>query len=231
MIAHLMKNRMVRTLSLWPKCLMALAIIGVTILDAAPSAKTGGPTRTLNQTTIHQAYRDGEFERVTQTLQSFISQNPILSSKDSVFVAKHLAVIYAANPQTREKGKYYMYRMLESDPHADLVDMFVSDDVDAAFEKVRKEFKSQHPAAYQRPSGRALTDNDAGTTRISTSTKDDKAPIAMPAKSEIGQSKKSNAVWWWVAGGAVAVGAGIATAVVIQGNEAEPGETHKVQLK
>ena len=40
--------------------------------------------------------------------------------------AKHLAVVYTANPQTREKGKYFMRRLPALLPTAKLVDMYVS---------------------------------------------------------------------------------------------------------
>jgi hypothetical protein len=206
-----------------------LAIAGASLSEAASLVASNSSTRGLNQAAVHQAYRDGEFEKVTQAIQAFTTQNPSFSAMDSVFVAKHLAVIYAANPQTREKGKYYMYRMLESDPHAELVDMFVSDDVDAAFEKVRKEFKSQHPDAYSKTPKGSQSDIGTAPVEVSTPSKSERSPIPMPAKSEI-RERKSNTVWWWVAGGAVAVGAGIATAMVIQGNETQSGDVHKVKF-
>ena len=31
----------------------------------------------------------------------------------SVVIAKYLGVVYAANPDSREKGKYWLYRMLQ----------------------------------------------------------------------------------------------------------------------
>jgi hypothetical protein len=49
-------------------------------------------------------------------------------------------VVYSASPETREKGRYYMMRLLELVPTAKLIDMFVSDEIDRIFEKVREEF-------------------------------------------------------------------------------------------
>ena len=55
-------------------------------------------------------------------------------------IAKHLAGVYSAHPATREKGRYYMHRLLELVPSAKLVDMYVSEEIDRIFDKVREEF-------------------------------------------------------------------------------------------
>jgi len=106
---------------------------------AAPAAQASAGS-TLDQKAIHNAYNEGDFDKVTKLIESFTKSNKTYSRNDSIFIAKHLAVVYSANPQTREKGKYYMYRLLEMMPSAELVDMFVSDEIDRIFEKVRKEF-------------------------------------------------------------------------------------------
>jgi hypothetical protein len=95
---------------------------------------------TLDQKKIHALYNNGDFDPVIEVLEGFMKRNKTYSHSDSVFIAKHLAVVYTANPGTRERGKYYMYRLLELMPSAKLVDMFVSDEVDRIFDKVREEF-------------------------------------------------------------------------------------------
>jgi hypothetical protein len=95
----------------------------------------------LNQTAIHKMYNEGNFDQVDSLIKIFAAKNKAYSSQDSFFIAKHLAVIYSANPNTREKGRYHMYRMLELRPDAGLIDMFVSDEIDRIFEKVKKEFQ------------------------------------------------------------------------------------------
>jgi len=107
---------------------------------AAPAAAQASAGSALDQKAIHNAYNEGDFEKVTKLIETFTKSNKTYSRNDSIFIAKHLAVVYSANPQTREKGKYYMYRLLEMMPSAELVDMFVSDEIDRIFEKVRKEF-------------------------------------------------------------------------------------------
>lgn len=106
--------------------------------EAAKSAD-GKPVM-LRQQAIHIAYNEGDFDKVTAEIETFTKANKTYSRADSIFIAKHLAVVYSANPNTREKGKYYMYRLLEMVPSAELVDMFVSDEIDRIFDKVRKEF-------------------------------------------------------------------------------------------
>lgn len=160
---------------------------------------------------IHNTYNEGDFDAVIKLTESFTKGNGSFTRSDSVFVFKHLAVVYTANPKTREKGKFYMYRMLEMLPSAELIDMYVSDEVDRIFDKVRKEFKMS-----QKNFG-------VDTTLISLP---EKQPAREPAKAVSGK-KGTNPVWFWVAGGAVAAGAGIATVLLMQPDEPE-GKTYVI---
>ena len=105
-----------------------------------PPGKSPATGDTLDIKRIHSEYGDGNFEAVTQILEDFRSRHPQCRSVDSFYVAKYLGVVYAANPATKEKGKYWLYRMLQIDPTADLVDMYVGEDINNTFEKVRQEF-------------------------------------------------------------------------------------------
>lgn len=98
----------------------------------------------LNQIAIHYKYNDGDFPAVTQAIEAFTSTHKKYDRSDSVFIAKHLAVVYSANPDTREKGKYYMYQLLELVPSAELVDMYVSDEIEKIFDRVRSEVEERH---------------------------------------------------------------------------------------
>lgn len=97
-------------------------------------------SETLDQKTIHEHYNNGDFEPVISAIEGFKIRNKKWDYLDSIFIAKHLAVVYSANPTTREKGRYYMLRLLELLPSAKLVDMYVSEEVDRIFDKVREEF-------------------------------------------------------------------------------------------
>jgi hypothetical protein len=115
-----------------------LALALLTFLPCAVSA--GGA---LNQVAIHYQYSDGDFPAVIEAIDEFTSSHKKYDRKDSIFIAKHLAVVYTANPETRERGKYYMYQLLELVPSAELVDMYVSDEIDLIFAKVKREYSER----------------------------------------------------------------------------------------
>jgi hypothetical protein len=101
----------------------------------------------LDQIKIHEAYNNGEFDTVVTQLESFLALHKNISHDDSIFVCKHLAVVYSVSPDTREKGRYFMYKLLELMPYAQLIDMYVSDEINRIFERVRAEFYVRQKAA------------------------------------------------------------------------------------
>jgi hypothetical protein len=103
----------------------------------APAPK--GPD-TVDVKRVHAEYGDGNFETVVQILEDYRARHDHYRVADSVVIAKYLGVIYAANPDSREKGKYWLYRMLQLDPGQDLVDLYVGEEVQGVFDKVRQEF-------------------------------------------------------------------------------------------
>lgn len=112
----------------WVSALLALLPMG--------AAAAGKP---LNQIAIHYQYNDGDFPAVISAIDTFTRAHKTYSRADSIFIARHLAVVYTANPDTREKGKYYMYQMLDLIPSGDLVDMYVSDEIEKIFSYVKRE--------------------------------------------------------------------------------------------
>src|SRR4051812_25047035 len=97
--------------------------------STASSSSQSPAGEVLNQKKIHSDYNDGNFEKVITALEGFMSRNKTYTLKDSLFIVKHLAVVYSANPETREKGRYYMYQLLTIMPSAKLIDMYVSDEI------------------------------------------------------------------------------------------------------
>lgn len=122
----------------------------------------GNPFDTLARVRIHAEYGEGNFEIVIQALEDHRARNREFRRSDSLFLAKYLGVVYASNPATREKGKYWLYRMLQIDPGADLVDMFVGEAVDRTFEKVRQEFivRRNYRGINDLKLSRAIRDSD-----------------------------------------------------------------------
>lgn len=113
--------------------------VSAILLLLPPGIATAG--NPLNQIAIHYQYNDGDFPAVITAIDEFTRAHKSYSRADSVFIAKHLAVVFTANPDTREKGKYYMYQMLDLIPSGDLVDMYVSDEIERIFSYVKKEYE------------------------------------------------------------------------------------------
>lgn len=107
---------------------------------AVPSAASPRPAaHPLDRARVHGLYQEGEFEKLVRELSAYGKGECSCTRDDSAFAEKHLAVVLAANPSTRELGRYHMFRLLDLSPHADLLDMYVGEEVDGVFEKVRKE--------------------------------------------------------------------------------------------
>jgi hypothetical protein len=136
--------------------LAAAALVpGAASAASAPARPVPIPSAALDCARVHADYQNGDFEKAIRSLETFIKSGRPCPRADSVFIAKHLAVIYASNPDTRERGRYYMLRMLDMAPDADLLDMFVGEEVDGVFGKVRREFDLMAPGrnkAAQPPS-------------------------------------------------------------------------------
>lgn len=166
---------------------------------------------TLDHKTIHGQYNEGDFESVTAALEDFMRRNRTYSHMDSVFIAKHLAVVYTANPATREKGKYFMHRLLELLPSAKLVDMYVSEEIDRIFDKVREEF-----LARQRSFG-----VDTSRTVLPARPPSREAPAN--AQAGVREKPERGKAGFWIAGGTAIALAGGAAAYLMHQNEKAPG--------
>lgn len=186
---------------------------------ASPAAAKSAPAATavpLNQKDIHAAYNEGDFDKVTALIDVFTKANKTYTRADSIFIAKHLAVVYSANPQTREKGRYFMYRLLEMMPSAELVDMFVSDEIDRIFDKVRKEFLARQKGFGVDSAQISLPEKASTGSSASAGNAAKPGPGATGPSSEYlaASSKEKQPVWkrngFWIAGGVGLVVAGTA---------------------
>lgn len=186
----------------------------------------------LDQKAIHDAYNEGDFDKVVGLIDVFNKANRTCSRADSITIAKHLAVVYSANPKTREKGRYYMYRLLEMMPSAELVDMFVSDEIDRIFDKVRREFLTRQKSfgidssritlpenRAPEPSPGARAEPDAGAGPIVYA-----SPAGQGPSREFREADGKESFWkrngFWIAGG---VGLAVAgTAILFIYTQDEP---------
>ncbi len=193
--------------------------------STAPAA-TVAPSTALNQKDIHSAYNEGDFDKVTALIDAFSKANKTYSRADSIFIAKHLAVVYSANPQSREKGRYYMYRLLEMMPSAELVDMFVSDEIDRIFDKVRKEFLARQKG-FGVDSAQISTPEKATTGSAAASTQTASA-TPTPSKAQPSHSADYQAAsepFWkrnafWIASGTGVALAGAAAVFIYLSDDA-----------
>ncbi|MBW8887394.1 MAG: hypothetical protein JF616_06495 [Fibrobacteres bacterium] len=191
---------------------------------SAPSAAASHPAG-LDQKKIHSDYNDGNFEKVTATLEGFMAAHKTYSFEDSVFIAKHLAVVYTANPETREKGKYYMYRLLALLPSAKLVDMYVSDEIDRIFEKVREEFMSRQQSFGVDTAKVSVPAKSPSREGREAASGPVPAGPAAPAGREEGNSHKTT---YLVVGGTAVVALGIAAYFVFSANPKNTDKTYVV---
>jgi hypothetical protein len=170
---------------------------------------------TLDQHAIHEDYNNGDFDKVLADIEKVTAGSPSFSRSDSIFIAKHLAVVYTANPQTREKGKHYMHRLLELMPSADLVDMFVGDEVDRIFEKVRKEYMLRQVGFGVDTTKVSLPERPGAVKSV--------APKPPRSASRATSASASQPFWMrrnvWIIGGAGIAVVGAVTAYVLASDE------------
>ncbi len=167
----------------------------------------------LDQAKMHAEYSDGNFEVVLATLEGLERSQQPYGLEDSVFIAKYLAVIHCANPHTREKGRYYMNRLLELRPSANLVGMYVSEEIDRIFEKVREEFLARQRSLE---TNKSLGLESGHAPEIPGGSREVRGPAVEKKNgndsrgigpANTGKNGKGGKVWLWVAAGAGVAGA------------------------
>lgn len=155
----------------------------LTALLACAAMASAAPRRSLDRARIHGLYHDGEFEKVLRELEAYGKGQCACVRDDSLFAEKHLAVVLAANPATRELGRYHMFRLLDLSPRADLLDMYVGDEVDAVFDKARKEHDLRAKDPIGKASAPAPAPRSAPADRAAKASSASATPTAMPARS------------------------------------------------
>jgi len=147
---------------------------------------------TLNVAAVRREYKEGNFESLTQALETFRGQGHVLRHQDSLIVAKYLGVICAADPATREKGKYWLYKMLEMDPGAGIVDLFVSEEIHSTFERARQELNLQ-----KQDHGSVISPMVSSSPGNEMEKSDAPAGNAVPIQRNITSGQLANRHWTW----------------------------------
>lgn len=116
---------------------------------------TEGKSFFFSRPELTEAYRQGDFEKITHSLRPILTPGNAVSRIDSLFAYRLLGVVYAADPKTRETGRHCFLKLLDLDPKANLVDLFVGTELDQLWEKTRLEH-----SVRQRLKHAAMRDTD-----------------------------------------------------------------------
>jgi hypothetical protein len=186
--------------------LLLLVFIGATLAKAAGAPATPKPytmpRSAMDTTRIHKIYLDGEFDDAIDKLESGLKYARPLSHEDSVFIFKHLGVMYTSKYETREMGKKYMMQLLTVEPTARIMDMYASDMIYMIFKNIKDEFD-----LAQLKLQRVNALKDASLTPATKPPKENTEPATGGSKRPA--LSKSNHTWIWWTAGAVALGAGV----------------------
>lgn len=159
----------------------------------------------LDQEAVRSYYGDGDFGPAIGLLEDFQKTHSRFTREESLTVYKFLGVMYCADQATREKGKTYFYKLLQVDPQAKILDMYVSIMVQEIFRGTLDELMGEQS---QRPTGQR-------TAAVSGMGASDGAKTAGPASNanETGTQpalvRPRHPAWYWWAGG-VGLAAGAA---------------------
>lgn len=162
-----------------------------------------GIEKKIDSASVRKYYLDGEFEQSIVILETGLKEIHTLRHNDSVFIFKHLGVMYAARYETREKGKFYMHQLLMTEPTAKIMDMYASDMIYMIFKNIQDEFETN----------RVRLDNAEqlvmGNNQKSPSPKNDSTHgDTIPDRQSKLDASGGNAVYWWMGGIALVAGIG-----------------------
>jgi hypothetical protein len=164
---------------------------------AAPAAKPAAQKVVMDTAKLHATYLDGDFDQAIKSMEGALKNKKVpLTHADSVFIFKHLGVMYAATPATREKGRYYMAQLIYIEPTAKILDMYASDMIYLIFRNVQEEFENKHGKVAKAPAPAVDT----------TPVPAEPAPVAV-APAAPAANRKSKTLYWATGGAVVAVGA------------------------
>lgn len=124
--------------------IMIFALAAACVLGAfrpAHALKGINADGSLDKTVISKAYFEGEFWTVINALEAFRKSGVPATREDSVYAFKYLSVVYAADPETRKKAESYMYQLIKMMPTIDLLDLYISDNIESIFQKVKSDYE------------------------------------------------------------------------------------------
>lgn len=189
------------------------------------AAKGIRPDGRLDKATISKAYFEGEFWTVITALEEYRKKSLATGTRDdSVYTYKYLSVVYAAEPSTRQKAESYMYLLLKMMPTIDLLDLYISDNIESIFQKVRSDFERMQRLNEPKE---AVAKPDSVKSTVAVEQKTVAPPVAATARPLKEHPRRKVKPWVWFAlGGGVA--ASVATYVLLSDggdNSGNPTQT------
>jgi hypothetical protein len=176
--------------------------------SSTASAKAGtqsSGTPRVDLSKVHRLYLDGDFEPAIAMLENALKETGQYTHGDSVSIFKHLGVMYAAQSETREKGKYYMHKLLMVEPTAKIMDMYASDMIYMIYKNIQEEFEQNRALAAPGKNGDQA---DTMPARNQAPLAAENQPRARGPKEEARVSGSKKWVWAGAAVVTVAAGAG-----------------------
>jgi hypothetical protein len=203
---------------------IALCLASVSNLKAAPKR---GPVKTITFTpkaapllldtvAIRKLYLDGDFDQAVEIMETGLKEKRAFNHYDSVFIFKHLGVMYAAKYDTREKGKYFMHQLLTVEPTARILDMYASDMIYMIFKNIQDEYEEtrgryNHAETLVKGNGQSIPPkNQTGSDK----------------EEKTAKSSNGNKTLYWVGASTVAVAAGVTAYLLLAGNTEDVETVH-----
>lgn len=202
---------------------LILGFLAITAVAAVAEVAATDAVPSLPAKAVDNAYRNGDLDSVVIYIKAGRNKPVFIDRNDSIVAFKYLGVIYAADPQNREKGRYYFNQLLQKDPRASITDLLPGEVARQVFKEVREEFFELNPqmaAQAGMPSAPStgeprivIIESPApGATSAGAS---DAAPAVPAASSAPAEPKPPRSYkWLWISGGVLATGA-VGTAAVI----------------
>lgn len=188
-------------------------------------------TPPLDQKKIHEAYKNSDFDVVSNELETYsrLYNGRKWLRDDSVFLYKHLAVINSASHETLEKGKYYMVAMLRIMPSAEILDMYVSEEIDRIFRRTRQEFLANMHKFGLDTTGLLIPTSPPSSNKKEYSDQVSQTEVGQlpkDKKTSIQEAKSGSSWGWWTAGGLAVAAVGTVTYYALHGD----GQSEKINV-
>jgi len=189
----------------WITILTMAFLVG--FVESRPISSTPVKPLAVDTVFMHGLYVDGDFDKATKDFETALKKSNLTHS-DSVFIFKHLGVMYAAREETRERGKYFLYKLVTAEPEANILDMYASDLIYAIFKNLKDEYLTSQSRLNnsKKPNSETVKNPEAvykDTVKVGTLNNQKKKPVIAETKS--------SSTMYWVSGIGLATLIGVGT--------------------